>query len=275
MRQRFGLAGLVIEQTQKAGSRALEWQDRAAQAVIAGMEMEWRQVGSSVVQHPASIHDANAILHELKPQMEVTRAAVPFYTHRPHTNPRRSISSTRDCHRFFDNRGPAACPHALRSSVSVSIFRQFVSALEGGAVAITNANILGPSQLCEEFGFEDLAVKLSRFRRIGSSAEAPTVVSALEQLQSEVRALRIQPGPRPDFVAFCRSPCAEADLCDQLVDETFTFTANGAALQCEVGQAGARTFARSGAAALDSLWCLLSGSGAAIRFWNFCAKAQA
>jgi hypothetical protein len=46
----------------------------------------------------------------------------------------------------------------------VADFRQFVSALEGDAVATTNKNIGGLSLLCDEFGFEELATKLSGFR---------------------------------------------------------------------------------------------------------------
>jgi hypothetical protein len=73
---------------------------------------------------------------------------------------------------FADGSGLAAFPYALRSSVSVSDFRRFVSALEGNAVAIAIKNIGGLSLLCEEFGFGDLAVKVSEFQEIGYSTEA-------------------------------------------------------------------------------------------------------
>jgi hypothetical protein len=55
-------------------------------------------------------------------------------------------------------------PSALKSSVSVADFRRFVSALEGDVVGITKENVGGLSLLCDELGFEELAVKLSEFR---------------------------------------------------------------------------------------------------------------
>jgi hypothetical protein len=45
------------------------------------------------------------------------------------------------CKLFADDPTLLATPYALKSSVSVDDFRQFVSALEGDAVAVTNKNI--------------------------------------------------------------------------------------------------------------------------------------
>jgi hypothetical protein len=86
-----------------------------------------------------------------------------------------------------------ATPYALKSSVSVADFRQFISALEGGAVAITKENVGGLSLLCDEFGFEELAAKLSEFRRLPAFKDVPTTkdtearlrLSALEEQMAE------------------------------------------------------------------------------------------
>jgi hypothetical protein len=67
------------------------------------------------------------------------------------------------CNVFEDSRLLAA-PYLVRSSVSRAIFQEFVAAIEGKAIAITNKNFEGLSQLSAEFGFEALSEKLSEFR---------------------------------------------------------------------------------------------------------------
>jgi hypothetical protein len=57
-----------------------------------------------------------------------------------------------------------ASPYRIESSVSLSIFREFLSALEGNAINITDTNFTELHQLCDEFGFTELAAKLSEFR---------------------------------------------------------------------------------------------------------------
>jgi hypothetical protein len=52
-------------------------------------------------------------------------------------------------------------PYRVQSSVSLSIFRDFLSALEGKSVQITNANLTKLQQLCEEFDFDEFTAKLS------------------------------------------------------------------------------------------------------------------
>jgi hypothetical protein len=64
------------------------------------------------------------------------------------------------CDLFSDDPGFAAVPYDLKSHVSVSDFRQFVSALEGTTVTVTNNNFKGLSQLCEEFHFRDFVGRL-------------------------------------------------------------------------------------------------------------------
>jgi hypothetical protein len=68
------------------------------------------------------------------------------------------------CDLFENNARLLDAPYAVRSSVSVDIFQQFVSALERNEVEITDTNIDGLFQLCKEFNFRDLRTKLSEFR---------------------------------------------------------------------------------------------------------------
>jgi hypothetical protein len=54
-------------------------------------------------------------------------------------------------------------PYRVQSSVSLSIFREFLSAFEGNAINIMDTNFTELDRLCDEFGFSELAVKLSEF----------------------------------------------------------------------------------------------------------------
>jgi hypothetical protein len=84
------------------------------------------------------------------------------------------------CSLFQQNVALSVAPFRVRSSVSFAIFRQFVSALEGGAIEITSANLSGLSLLCEEFGFEELRSKLSSQQEM-EDAEARVRIAALEE----------------------------------------------------------------------------------------------
>jgi hypothetical protein len=68
------------------------------------------------------------------------------------------------CDLFANNMELTISPYTLKSQVSLSDFRDFVSALEGIDINITNHNFKGLSQLCDEFGFRDLTAPLSQFR---------------------------------------------------------------------------------------------------------------
>jgi hypothetical protein len=76
------------------------------------------------------------------------------------------------CYLFQRDVTLAAAPYRVKSSVTLSVFREFVSALEGKDVKITDANFAGLQQLCEEFGFSDFSAKLSEFRRSIDPEEA-------------------------------------------------------------------------------------------------------
>jgi hypothetical protein len=75
---------------------------------------------------------------------------------------------------FQNNPTLSVSPHRVQSSVSLSIFREFISALEGHAINITNTNYTELHRLCAEFGFAELSAKLSEFRPSIDFKEAET-----------------------------------------------------------------------------------------------------
>jgi hypothetical protein len=68
------------------------------------------------------------------------------------------------CHLFQNNPTLLVSPYRVQSPVSLSIFREFLSALEGNAINITDTNFTEFHRLCKEFDFSELAAKLSEFR---------------------------------------------------------------------------------------------------------------
>jgi hypothetical protein len=160
---------------------------------------------------------------------------------------------TNKCNLFADDPGLAAFPYHLKSRVHVSDFREFVSALEGTIVNVTNNNFKGLSQLSEEFHFRDLTTQLSQFRaseNFKKDAEAQIAISMKEI------------NGNGTFFA-----------------DRFMFTSANAIFECSVGQAVAlspavreqlsvdacaRTFALNDVSAVDSIRCLLSGDAGSI-----------
>jgi hypothetical protein len=74
-----------------------------------------------------------------------------------------ALQAKNKCTLFQQNEALLTSPSKLCSTVPLTLFRQFVSALEGNAIEITSANISELSQLFEKFGFEELRAKLSEF----------------------------------------------------------------------------------------------------------------
>jgi hypothetical protein len=70
------------------------------------------------------------------------------------------------CDLFFNDPELTALPYHLKSRVSVSDFREFISALEGTTVKVTSNNFKGLSQLCEEFHFRDLWHFLTKYSNL-------------------------------------------------------------------------------------------------------------
>jgi hypothetical protein len=82
------------------------------------------------------------------------------------------------CRLFQTNSTLATSPYTVRSPVSLPIFHQFLSALEGADVAITPANHSDLSHLSAEFGFDEFTAKLSA-SQIQRQNEAETARSRL------------------------------------------------------------------------------------------------
>jgi hypothetical protein len=96
------------------------------------------------------------------------------------------LQAMNKCCLFQNNPALLIAPYRVQSSVSLSIFREFLSALEGNAINITDTNFRELHQLCEEFCFSELAAKLSEFRPSKDFKEAEDAdprgqIAALEE----------------------------------------------------------------------------------------------
>jgi hypothetical protein len=115
------------------------------------------------------------------------------------------LQSINKCSLFQKNQTLAATPYRIKSSVTLSHFREFVSILEGKELEIKNTNFIRLQRLCEEFGFSDFAATLSQFQgsmgfQEAADADACGRIAALKEkakrheraiavLQSELRQL--------------------------------------------------------------------------------------
>jgi hypothetical protein len=64
-------------------------------------------------------------------------------------------------HLFQHNQSLLHSPYRLQSVVPLPVFRDFLAALEDREIKITTANLPGLSDLCKEFGFDSLAIRLA------------------------------------------------------------------------------------------------------------------
>jgi predicted CopG family antitoxin len=97
-----------------------------------------------------------------------------------------ALQTMTKCSLFQNNPRLLASSYQIQSSVSLSIFREFISALEGNTINITDTNYTELKQLCEEFGFSEIAAKLSEFRpsvdfKEAEDANARGRIAALEE----------------------------------------------------------------------------------------------
>jgi hypothetical protein len=128
------------------------------------------------------------------------------------------------CKLFQNNPALLVSPYRVQSSVSLSIFREFLSELEGNAIKITDTNFTKFQRLCKGFGFSEFSAKLSKFRpsrnfKEVEDANARGRIAALEEkvqhceyeiaiLQSEVRQLSTDFGHFISEVSALRSAAA-------------------------------------------------------------------
>jgi hypothetical protein len=119
------------------------------------------------------------------------------------------LQTINKCSLFENNPALASAPYRVQSSVPLSIFREFVFALEEKAVEITDQNLTGLQRLCEEFGFDEFAAKLSKFSPPSEDSQGRQFGSALAGVRSA------------------------------LLSESFQFIANGILIESSVAEAAA------------------------------------
>jgi chromosome segregation ATPase len=113
------------------------------------------------------------------------------------------------CHLFQElartNPSILTVAYHVASSVSPTVFKQFIAAIENKRIEITTCNFPGLSALCEEFGFNGLSNQLSEFRRLAekerqamADVDARERISKLEEAferqqdESAVRELQVR-----------------------------------------------------------------------------------
>jgi hypothetical protein len=95
-----------------------------------------------------------------------------------------ALQAMNKCSLFQKNPTFLITPYQVQSPVSLSIFREFLSALEGKAVKITDTNFRELEWLCEEFGFDEFAAKLSKFFRSSEDSQGRQLRNPLVRIQS-------------------------------------------------------------------------------------------
>jgi hypothetical protein len=88
------------------------------------------------------------------------------------------------CNLFQRNPSLIAVRYRLQSPVTLFIFRAFVCELEGHTVNIRDTNLTELQLLCEEFGFDEFAAKLSRFYQRSENSGRHEMKSSLVGVQS-------------------------------------------------------------------------------------------
>jgi hypothetical protein len=96
------------------------------------------------------------------------------------------------CDLFLDDPTLIAFPYNVKSQVSFAVFREFVSALEGTTITIRNSNFSALSQLCDEFGFRELAEELGQFRDSEKFKKQMTTEDSEARMRLSILEERIQ-----------------------------------------------------------------------------------
>jgi hypothetical protein len=95
-----------------------------------------------------------------------------------------------NCDLFSTDDVPTTSPYRVTSKVPLDVFQQFIGAVEGEAVKVTNQNFSSLTQLCDKFGFQTLSSKVSAFRnspefKDSADDEARSKISGLEERVSQ------------------------------------------------------------------------------------------
>jgi hypothetical protein len=88
------------------------------------------------------------------------------------------------CCLFQSNPRLLISPYRVQSPVSLSIFREFISALEGNAIEITDTNWRELDRLCKEFNFDEFAAKLSKFSQPSENSQGQQLGNSLSRVRS-------------------------------------------------------------------------------------------
>jgi hypothetical protein len=83
------------------------------------------------------------------------------------------------CSLFQKNLTLVAAPYRVQTPVTLSNFRESVSALEGKTIKVTATHLAELEQLCEEFGFSEFAAKLSKFSQPSKDSQGRQLGSPL------------------------------------------------------------------------------------------------
>jgi hypothetical protein len=87
------------------------------------------------------------------------------------------------CSLFKNNPALTVSPYRVQSPVSLSIFREFVTLLEGKTVNITPTNLIGLEELCSEFGFSEFSAKLSKFFEFSEASQGRQIGIQLSEVR--------------------------------------------------------------------------------------------
>jgi hypothetical protein len=120
-----------------------------------------------------------------------------------------ALQAITKCSLFQNNPTLLVSPYRVQCPVSLSTFREFLSALEGNAIKITETNIRDLQQLCEEFGFSELSAKLSEFCQRLHNSQRRQIANPLYRMRN----------------AF--------------LSESFEFVVNGSVIESKVSEAAA------------------------------------
>jgi Fe-S-cluster formation regulator IscX/YfhJ len=139
---------------------------------------------------------------------------------------------------FENNASLTVSPCRVQSLVPLSIFREFLSALERNTINITDTNFTELHQLCEEFGFSEIAAKLTEFHpsmdfKEAEHADAREQIAEVEEktndhshliaiLQNEVRQLSTDFGRLVGEVSALRSASAGIQILSEEVSSLKT-----------------------------------------------------
>jgi hypothetical protein len=94
-----------------------------------------------------------------------------------------TLQAMTKCSLFQNNPTLLVSPYRVQSPVSLSIFREFISAFQGNTINTTDTNFTELQQLCEEFGFPEFPAKLSKFNPPSNDSQGTPIKTPLTELR--------------------------------------------------------------------------------------------